>query len=141
MLIILAVICIGLCLLVINLINRYNRYLIKLKKGIRYREIKNLQLHKNYIYVYRDKIFIKIGKTRNIKKRLKTHQTAHALPLHILSIIPVANCDVAENYLHKKYKLFRINKREFFYMIPSVILELYILNNTKVVKFVKGGNL
>lgn len=141
MFIILSGICIGLCLLVVNLIDRYNRYLIKLKKEIKYKEIRNLKLHKNYIYVYRDRIFIKIGKTRNIKKRIRTHQTAHALPIHILSIIPVYDCDVAEIYLHKKYKLFRINKREFFYMIPSVILELYILNNTKVVRFVKGKSL
>lgn len=112
-------------------IDKYKaRVYANMHKLLGVKRYKQVSSYHSFIYVYRDKLWVKIGKSTNIQKRIITHQTAHATPLHIIAIIPVQNAHVAEMILHKRYAKQRY-KREFFWLHPILILELTAVSNSQ----------
>lgn len=107
-------------------IQRRLKYQLILKK-LFYKKYKTyFTLKKEYIYfIYRPNFKIKIGKSTNLRKRLKTHRTTLG-KVWLLGVIPVHDCQKAENYILKKF-----NKSNWTLEVYYIHLDLllFILMN------------
>lgn len=88
-----------------------------------------------YVYIFTNDSFrddwVKIGKTTNLKERLKTlFNTSLPLPFKIYATIQTSKYDKVERIIHKQIDRLtdlRINQnREFFNVHPSQALDIFI---------------
>lgn len=93
----------------------------KLRKNIGFAD--NNSSHQYIYIIYVPFRFVKIGKTKNIHKRLQAHRTALAY-LRILAIIPVQEIDQTEIVIRN---LFHQYKYSFFHEIFTLHWSMFLL--------------
>ena len=95
-----------------------------------------------YVYFISDRCgHIKIGRTKDVGKRLEALQIAHALPLRLIAYICCGTSDDAielEKILHSRFYLYRLNGEWFTEKFVIRWLELHnpqdIIFNVKIRK-------
>jgi prophage antirepressor-like protein len=97
----------------LNLIKKSNKHLLINQKNIKYPE-------GNHIYIIKqkndDKIFYKIGYTKNLNKRIKTYNTGNANKIYFNYIIKVDNVEV-DKCIKKVLKNEEYIKNKEFYKL------------------------
>lgn len=63
--------------------------------------------------------FVKIGRTNNMKQRMRSAKTSNPFGIWLLGVVRVKSDVYAEKFIHDKFKRFRIsNKNEWFWYLP-----------------------
>jgi len=81
---------------------------------------------RGYIYFWRDGLAIKIGRTNNLQKRLKTFQTAHVNHIRLLGSIRVRNDRKTEAILHR---MFCHARGEFYWITPKLLIYILLIKD------------
>ncbi len=78
---------------------------------------------KGYIYYFRgdSMLTVKIGRTKNVLSRLRSHRTANPYGIEILGVVPVWDDVYAERHIHEMFADQRVSsKNEWFYLSPRL---------------------
>ena len=87
----------------------------EINKRIARNESGNIPERNGYVYLIKsENELYKIGRTINVKTRFKDHERKFPLEIKLLHYIPSKSYVKAENYLHDKYKEYRMNDEEWF---------------------------
>lgn len=76
---------------------------------------------RGYIYYFRgtNKLLVKIGRTKNLLSRLRSHRTANPYGIVVLGVVPVYDDVEAEKAIHSMFSVQRVSRRnEWFYLSP-----------------------
>lgn len=138
-------------------IDKYKNYIIEaLNKKVNILEDnqKDIKVNKGgVIYVLRTDLNIegiyKIGKTKNFKNRLKTHNSSHADNVEVIFIFETNDIDDVENCLKLALKSKQYRKRKEFYQVDLNLIKellndcekLLLKGKYKPDKNFKGGNI
>jgi hypothetical protein len=112
---------------------KYKNYL---KKQVGYRKFKYKKLRRNYIYVIQKGIFVKVGYSSNVIKRIKEFQIGSPFPINLIAIIPVSTKTKSEKSLHRKFKKWRFYG-EWFLINPHLLFDVWLLNDVNTLKEIK----
>ena len=100
---------------------------------------------RNYIYVFRGKwenpLWVKIGETNNIYRRLKEHRTAASpFGLEVIAVVKVRNSEKAESIIHSRFSKERIQTytgTEWFWYSFRIVCYFLLVKDYHITKTVK----
>lgn len=95
--------------------------------------------HDQYIYIIKGMEYYKIGKSKNVDRRLKEFKVAIPYKIELYSKISVSDMDDAEKALHTKYENNRIEGEWFKLDNTSInkMLEFLILNYNGKIEYLR----